>query len=392
MTEFNNSIDYLKEQVFDICTSFKLGTYDFDPESNYAMSHWLDYGFIRKDFNNDELVKILNCTIRGNQISVLTETGVELSKNIDKENRFFERVLNVKVEDLQDWLETDAYADWIETEPTIQIKKVNTEFTFSLFSGYHDKLRLEFFEQKDKNEKSYTAKILAKNKGGFLVEINGVEAFLPGSLAAPNKLVNFESMIGKNVDVMIEDYVEKIDEIIVSHKKYLKYEIPKRLAELEIGTFKSGFVTGCAKFGIFVEFDGIFTGLIHTSEMTDEVYEMFTTRQYTPGSEVEFYIKEINSKNAIILTTKKENVILFTYKNLKEKYEGQILEGTVVNIKPELGVFVNLLIEERSDINGLIFRTFANRLSLKIGDEITVKLVSVDLVKENTKLIPVEMA
>ena len=61
------------------------------------------------------------------------------------------------------------------------------------------------------------------NKGGFFVEVCGIDAFMPGSLAAPNKIADFQSYIGKEIIVMVEDFLKDMNSFIVSHKKYISY-------------------------------------------------------------------------------------------------------------------------------------------------------------------------
>jgi len=383
------SIETLKDDVQKLLEKFQTNSYKFDLESTQKMNDWDKYGVIQKDIFDGSFLEISELRINDDKFSVLTDTGLILTKSIDKERKFFQRVLNVNSDELEQWVETQGYYDWIDDKPTVQIKKTNDEVTFSLYNGYHERLKEELFEQKSLNSKSYLADVIARNKGGYLVEINGIEAFLPGSLASANKIINFDSLIGKRINVMIEDYIANLDEIVVSNKKFLKYELPKRLGELELGDSKIGIITGTTKFGIFIEFDDIFTGLLHTSEMNPDVLYDFKERLYQPGMEMEVLIKEVTAKNSIILTTIPENIITFTYPKIKEKYEGQIVEGTVVSIRPELGVFVRLNLDERTDVTGLIFRSYSNRLSLNLNDLINVKIDFVDTEKENTRLIPV---
>jgi ribosomal protein S1 len=70
-------------------------------------------------------------------------------------------------------------------------------------------------------KEAYIAKIYSRNEGGFFCKINGIECYMPGSLAAANKINNFDEMLGNEVIVMIEDFVKQTNIFIVSHKKYI---------------------------------------------------------------------------------------------------------------------------------------------------------------------------
>jgi ribosomal protein S1 len=190
---------------------------------------------------------------------------------------------------------------------------------------------------------------------------------------------------------MIEDYIGDTNELVVSNKKYLQFELPKRINDLMNGDRKRGLVTGIAKFGIFLEFDDVFTGLLHVSEMGEEILDDFYNGVYHPGSEIEFYIKDINKNNRIILTDKMENIVYFNFEDLQNKYEGETVQGVVTAIRPDLGIFVKLDIPERDDISGLIFRTYIYGYNYVIGDTINVKISQVDTIKENIKLVPVSI-
>ena len=62
-------------------------------------------------------------------------------------------------------------------------------------------------------------------------------------------------------------------------KKYIRHILPLKINELNKTTKYTGVVTGVVKFGIFVEFDEIYTGLIHTSEMSDEHINKFNNKK-----------------------------------------------------------------------------------------------------------------
>jgi ribosomal protein S1 len=82
-----------------------------------------------------------------------------------------------------------------------------------------------------------------------------------------NKLVNFESLIGKTIYVVPINYSKEKDYIVVSHREYLKALVPQEMEKLIIAQKYNGFVTGTSRHGVFVEFNGCLTGLIAKSDI-----------------------------------------------------------------------------------------------------------------------------
>jgi len=123
--------------------------------------------------------------------------------------------------------------------------------------------------------------------------------FMPNTLAGINKLYDSESIIGKNLEVMIESYSRDEGTYIVSRRKYLQTLIPEAIKKLKRGEVYNGNVTGTTQFGVFVEFGECLTGMIHKTNIDPEWQERI--KQIQPGTEIQFYIKEV-IKDKIILT------------------------------------------------------------------------------------------
>jgi ribosomal protein S1 len=209
-------------------------------------------------------------------------------------------------------------------EVNARVRKSNGSYIGSVIEYYLHTLRAELFEQIKKESSAYRIKITSVNKGGYIADLSGIKCFLPGSLAAANKITDFESYIGKEMHVMIEGYVEAKDIFIVSYKKYLSKIMDSKIQELDLTKKYRGYVTGTSDFGVFVEWDSVYTGLIHKTEFPDD--NSLTT--LSPGSEIEFYVKEIKDNNRLTLTLDKpleRNVII-------QNIENQIKDGTCESV------------------------------------------------------------
>ena len=140
---------------------------------------------------------------------------------------------------------------------------------------------------------------------------------------------------------MVEDYLKDTKTFIVSNKKYISHIMPSRIDNLDITEMYTGYVTGTAKFGIFVEFDEIFTGLIHTSKMSSEMKADFKNREFKPGDSIDFWIKEITRDKRIILTSEDPSIGAAKLDSFMDNVQDTKVSGVVISNK-EFGVLVKL--------------------------------------------------
>lgn len=181
--------------------------------------------------------------------------------------------------------------------------------------------------------------------GGYFVNVQGVDCFMPGSLAGINKLAEFESILNTQMYVVPMSYSPERGTVIVSHRKYLQAMIPNKVEELRnsIGELKTGNVTGSAKYGVFVEFDGCLTGMIHSNDLSLEMAKKHKAREIQPGDEIEFKVKEIISDTKITLTQLEVVETVDPWKEIAGKYKSFPTEVTgIIKSVKEYGVFVDI--------------------------------------------------
>lgn len=176
-------------------------------------------------------------------------------------------------------------------------------------------------------------------EGGYIVTLNGIDCFMPGSLAGMNKLHDFSSIIGTDMYVVPISFSAERGTVVVSHRAYLKAIIPSILEDLKIAKDEiiTGFVTGSAKFGVFCEFNGCLTGMIHINDL-DEVHSAkLKKHEINPGDAIEFKVKEIISDTKITLTQLIHND---PWNGITERYKIPTkVTGTIKSIK-DYGIFV----------------------------------------------------
>jgi small subunit ribosomal protein S1 len=187
------------------------------------------------------------------------------------------------------------------------------------------------------------------NRGGLLVELEGIRGFLPVSqLSAGNYprvsgadkdeiLQKLNSLVNKTLRVRILDLSRKDNKLIFSEKEALKEEMQNAFSKLKVGDTVEGVITGVIDFGAFVNVDGI-EGLIHISEISWERVE--NPKDYVKvGDKVKAKIIAID-KDRLSLSLKQTQEDPWLSEVSKFK-KGDIVEGKVTRITP-FGAFVQL--------------------------------------------------
>lgn len=187
------------------------------------------------------------------------------------------------------------------------------------------------------------------NRGGLLVEYEGIRGFLPvsqlsaehyprvGSADKDEILQRLNSLVGKPIKVRILDAIKKENKLIFSEKEAVRDGLAERFANLKVGDTAHGVVTGVVDFGVFVNVDGI-EGLVHISEISWE--RVNNPSDYVKiGDEIDAKIIAID-KERLSLSMKQlmEDPWLHEVENLKK---GDKVEGTVTRITP-FGAFVQI--------------------------------------------------
>lgn len=187
------------------------------------------------------------------------------------------------------------------------------------------------------------------NRGGLLVEYEGVRGFLPvsqlsaehyprvGSSDKDEILQRLNGLVGQSLKVRILDSDRKANKLIFSEKEAVKDGLADRFSKLKLGDKVTGVVTGVVDFGVFVNVEGI-EGLVHISEISWE-------RVNNPGD----YVKVGQTIEAKIISIDKDRLSL-SIKQLSqdpwldevEQFKrGSAVEGTVTRITP-FGAFVQI--------------------------------------------------
>jgi small subunit ribosomal protein S1 len=221
-------------------------------------------------------------------------------------------------------------------------------------------------ESKRDTQDKVNTKILSANKGGLLVEVNGIAGFLPVSQLSgknyprvedgdKNKILNLlKKLIGQELEVRILDVDREAEKLIVSEKAAQSERDREFISNLSVGDTISGEVSGVVDFGAFVKFtlagpegqeNRKLEGLVHISELAWQLIEDPRT-VVKVGDKVSAKIIGIDG-DKISLSIRALQTD--PWSEIEKKYHiGDVVEGTVSRIN-HFGAFVYL----DEDIHGL---------------------------------------
>ena len=194
-------------------------------------------------------------------------------------------------------------------------------------------------------------KIIKRIKGGMVVDLIGMEAFLPGSQIDIRPIRDFDALVGQTMDFKVVKVNIPTENVVVSHKVLIEEEISDQrtaiLESLERGQILEGVVKAITDFGVFVDLGGV-DGLIHITDLSwgrinhpSEIVKLDETLKVVVTDFDE-------AKKRISLSLKK--LLPHPWEKIEEKYKiGDKVSGRVVSLT-DYGAFIEI----EKGIEGLI--------------------------------------
>lgn len=191
-----------------------------------------------------------------------------------------------------------------------------------------------------KNQTVLSLEVKEANKGGLILEWQGIQGFLPASqLSAENYprvsdgdkdkiLSELNNLIGQFLSVIIITADQKEGKLIFSEKgPQEKVEKEQKVQQYEVGNVLKGEVTGAVDFGVFVKIEDGLEGLVHISELDWGLVED-TRSLYKVGDKVEVKVIEVkDDKISLSIKQLKENPWVTASKKYKK---GDVVEGVII--------------------------------------------------------------
>jgi small subunit ribosomal protein S1 len=296
--------------------------------------------------------------------------------------------------------------EWDETEPPPQVGDIVKVLLEEFEDGQVEEQRglitlskrkarriedwLRVMESVHEND-VVTGFVTRKIKGGLLVDISGVNVFLPASQVDIRRPADIGDYCGRAIQCLVLKIDEARRNIVVSRRALIEQERAERkkqlMETLEVGQIRRGVVKNIADFGAFVDLGGI-DGLLHITDMSwgriGHPSEMVQIDQ-----EVEVQVLHIDREREKIALGMKQRTAS-PWAKVADKYPvGTVCKGTVVNVM-SYGAFVKL----EDGVEGLVHiseMSWTKRVShpselVKPGDEVEVVVLAINKEKQEISL------
>jgi len=234
-----------------------------------------------------------------------------------------------------------------------------------------------------------TGTVTSKTKGGLIVDVFGMETFLPGSQIDVKPVTDYDQFVGKTMEFKVVKINETIKNAVVSHKALIESDIEAQrveiMSKMEKGQVLEGTVKNITDFGAFMDLGGL-DGLLYITDIS---------------------WGRISHPSEVLKLDQKINVVVLDFDDEKKRIslglkqltphpwdvlsegivEGNVVKGKVVNIE-DYGAFLEI----QPGVEGLVHVseiTWANtpinaKEFFKLGDEHEAKVVTLD--KESRKM------
>ena len=225
--------------------------------------------------------------------------------------------------------------------------------------------------------------IKCRTKGGMIVDVFGIEAFLPGSQIDVHPIRDYDQFVGKNMEFKVVKINQEFRNVVVSHKALIEQEIEAQkkeiIGKLEKGQILEGTVKNITSYGVFVDLGGV-DGLIHITDLSwgrvDDPHKVVELDQKINVVILDFD----NEKRRIALGLKQLSPHPWDALDADLKV-GDHVKGKVVVIA-DYGAFVEI----QPGVEGLIHvseMSWSQHLRsaqdfLKVGDEVEAVILTLD--------------
>jgi small subunit ribosomal protein S1 len=324
-----------------------------------------------KDIKEGEIVKgkVLGVTMN----DVIVDVGFKSEGIIPIQE--FTTPINIKVGD-----PIEVYLEQIEdANGQLILSKQKADFM-----RVWDRIR----EVHDSGE-TIEGRIARRIKGGVVVDIMGVDAFLPGSQISLRQVPDFDALINQMIDVKIIKLNKSRRNIVVSRRVVLEEEREKMrsslLNEVQVGQVRQGVVKNITDFGVFIDLGGV-DGLLHITDMSWGRIR-HPSEMVGLGDKIDVKILDFDEKTSRISLGLKQ-MTPYPWENIEDKFPvGEKITGRVVSIT-DYGAFVEL----EKGIEGLIHiseMSWTQHIKhpskiMNVGDKVDAVVLSVD--KDNEKI------
>ena len=231
--------------------------------------------------------------------------------------------------------------------------------------------------------------VKCRTKGGMIVDVFGIEAFLPGSQIDVKPIRDYDQYVGKTMEFKVVKINHEFKNVVVSHKALIEADIEEQkkeiIGQLEKGQVLEGVVKNITSYGVFIDLGGV-DGLVHITDLS---------------------WSRINHPNEVVELDQKLNVVILDFDDNKsriqlglkqlEKHPWEALSDTIAigdKVKGKVAVIADYgaFIEVEEGVEGLIHvseMSWSTHLRsaqdfVKVGDEVEAVVLTLD--REDRKM------
>ena len=228
-----------------------------------------------------------------------------------------------------------------------------------------------------------TGFVKCRTKGGMIVDIFGLEAFLPGSQIDVKPIRDYDQYVDKNMEFKVVKINHEFKNVVVSHKALIEADIEEQkkeiISQLEKGQVLEGIVKNITTYGVFIDLGGV-DGLIHITDLS---------------------WNRINHPSEILELDQKINVVILDFDDDKSRIQlgvkqlsphpwealnAELKEGDKVNGKVSVLADYGAFVEVVDGVEGLVHvseMSWSTHLRsaqdfVKVGDEVEAVVLSLD--------------
>jgi len=256
-------------------------------------------------------------------------------------------------------------------------RKARTIMAWERVNSAHDK------------EEIVSGFVKCRTKGGMIVDVFGIEAFLPGSQIDVKPIRDYDQYVGKNMEFKVVKINHEFKNVVVSHKALIEADIEEQkkeiISQLEKGQVLEGIVKNITSYGVFIDLGGV-DGLVHITDLS---------------------WSRINHPNEIVELDQKLNVVILDFDENKSRIQlgmkqlekhpwealsdeikiGDKVKGKVVVIA-DYGAFIEVVegVEGLIHVSEMSWSTHLRSAQdfVKVGDQIEAVVLTLD--REDRKM------
>jgi len=256
-------------------------------------------------------------------------------------------------------------------------RKARTIMAWDRVNAAHDK------------EEVVTGFVKCRTKGGMIVDVFGIEAFLPGSQIDVKPIRDYDQYVGKTMEFKVVKINHEFKNVVVSHKALIEADIEEQkkeiISQLEKGQVLEGIVKNITSYGVFIDLGGV-DGLVHITDLS---------------------WSRINHPNEIVELDQKLNVVILDFDDNKSRIQlglkqlekhpwdalgdeikiGDKVKGKVVVIA-DYGAFLEVAegVEGLIHVSEMSWSTHLRSAQdfVKVGDELEAVVLTLD--REDRKM------